>query len=256
MEFGLLGPLRVSDGSTNHAISSGKQRALLAILLLRARWVVQTETLVDMLWDGDPPRSAEVSLRNYVLRLRRSIGSAGERVRTSPGGYVFDAADEEIDVKTFDRLRLHAEAALRVGEVESAADMLDRALALWRGPALADVACDALQRDMGLALEEQRLHVIELKLQAECAAGRSKAAIPELLRLTAAHPWRESLWGQLMIAYVGSGRQAEALAVYRRVQRMLADELALRPGPALAALHARILMGEVSAEAALPSFVA
>src|SRR6266702_1248173 len=249
MEFGVLGPLLVSDGSSVHAVSSGKQRALLAALLLQAGWVVRAEQLIETLWDGRPPQSAEVTLRNYVVRLRKSIGAVGARIRTSSGGYLFEAADEEIDLRNFDRLRGRAELALRAGDVESAGGMLDRALALWRGPALADVASDALRRDRCPALEEQRLHVVELKLQADCAAGRSKAAIPELLRLTAAHPWRESLWGQLMVAYVRSGRQAEAWAAYRRVQRLLADELALRPGAELTALHSRILAGGVAIEA-------
>jgi DNA-binding SARP family transcriptional activator len=256
MEFGLLGPLRVSDGSSIHAVSSGKQRTLLAALLLRAGWVVRAEQLIELVWDGHPPRSAEVTLRNYVARLRRSIGAVGTRIRTSPGGYVFEAADEEIDLRVFDRLHVRAEQALRAGDVESAGGMLDRALALWRGPALADVASDTLHRDLTPALDEQRLHVLELKLQADCASGRSKAVIPELLRLTAAHPWRESLWAQLMVAYVRSGRQADALAAYRRVQRMLADELALRPSPELTALHSKILAGGMEMCAPLPSLAA
>ena len=251
MEFGLLGPLRVSDGSSVHPVSSGKQRTLLAALLLRAGWVVRAEQLIELLWDGRPPRSADVTLRNYIVRLRRSIGAAGTRIRTAPGGYVIEAVDDEIDLRIFDRLRVRAEQALRAGDVESAGGMLDRALALWRGPALADVACDTLHRELSPALEEQRLHVLELKLQADSAAGRSKAVIPELLRLTAAHPWRESLWGQLMVAYARSGRQAEALAVYRRVQRMLSDELALRPSAGLTALHAKILTGDAAIDAPL-----
>ncbi|HET9172012.1 MAG TPA: AfsR/SARP family transcriptional regulator [Actinospica sp.] len=255
MEFGLLGPLFVSDGSAVHAVSSGKQRALLAALLLRAGWVVRAEQLIETLWDSRPPRSAEVTLRNYVVRLRKSIGAAGARIRTSSGGYVFEAADEEIDLRIFDGLRVRAESALRAGDVESAGGMLDRALALWRGPALADVVSLTLHRDLGPALEEQRLHAVELKLRAECASGRSTAAIPELLRLTAAHPWRESLWGHLMVAYAQSGRQAEALAVFRRVQRMLADELAIRPGAELAALHARILAGDAVLPTSSPVLV-
>lgn len=255
MEFGLLGPLLVNDGSSIHAVSSGKQRALLAALLLRAGWAVRAEQLIETLWDGRPPRSAEVTLRNYVVRLRKSIGAVGARIRTTSGGYVFEAADEEIDMRIFDRLRVRAELALRAGDVESARGMIDRALALWRGPALADVASDVLHRELRPALEEQRLHVVELKLQADCASGRSSAAIPELLRLTAAHPWRESVWGQLMVAYAQSGRQAEALAAYRRVQRMLADELALRPGAELMALHSMILAGDVPSSAQLPSLV-
>src|SRR5258708_354035 len=175
MELGLLGPLLVRDGLSIHAVSSGKQRALLAALLLRAGWGVRAEQLIETLWGGRPPRSADVTLRNYVVRLRRSIGAVGARIRTAPGGYVLEAADEEIDLRIFDRLRIRAEVALRAGDVESAGGMLDRALALWRGPALADIACDALHRDLSPALDEQRLHVIELKLQAECASGRSKA---------------------------------------------------------------------------------
>jgi DNA-binding SARP family transcriptional activator len=252
MEFGLLGPLLVSDGSSIHAVSSGKQRVLLAALLLRAGWVVRGEELIETLWDGRPPRSAEVTLRNYVVRLRRSIGAVGARIRTSPGGYVLDAADEEIDLRVFDLLCTRAESALRAGDAGSAVGLLDRALELWRGPVLADVACDALHRDLSPAMEEQRLHAVELKLQADCASGRSKAAIPELLRLTAAHPWRESLWAQLMVAYVRSGRQADALATYRSVRRMLADELALSPGGELTVLHARILAGDATVSAPLP----
>src|SRR5947209_9861814 len=146
MEFGVLGPLLVSDGSSVHAVSSGKQRALLAALLLRAGWIVQAEQLIETLWDGHPPRSADVTLRNYVARLRKSIGAVGARIRTSSGGYLFEAADEEIDVRNFDRLRANAELALRAGDVEAAAGLLGRALALWRGPAAADVASDALRR--------------------------------------------------------------------------------------------------------------
>ena len=128
MEFGVLGPLLVSDGSSVHAVSSGKQRALLAALLLRAGWIVQAEQLIETLWDGHPPRSADVTLRNYVARLRKSIGAVGARIRTSSGGYLFEAADEEIDVRNFDRLRANAELALRAGDVAAIAWILLRLL--------------------------------------------------------------------------------------------------------------------------------
>jgi len=243
MEFGLLGPLLVHDGEQPRAIGSAKQRVLLAALLLQAGQTVSTDSLTERLWNGRPPASADVVLRNHVLRLRRCIGAAGRRIITRNGGYLLDVAEEEFDLRRFDRLCVLAENAASAGATEEAAELLDDALTLWRGSALADIPSDGLHRDARPALEERRLDALELKLELQCALGRFRTAIPALFRLVEAHPLREGLWAHLMNALFRSGRQAEALDAYRRIERLLREELGIQPGPVLRALQRQILLG-------------
>src|SRR6478609_268214 len=139
MEFGILGPLLVRDGAGDRPLPAAKQRVLLAALLVRRGQVVPAEVLADTVWDGRPPRTAATTLRNYVMRLRKALGEAGERLVTEAGGYLLAADAEEFDAERFSRLRGLGHDRLRHDEPERAAAHYERALALWRGPALVDV---------------------------------------------------------------------------------------------------------------------
>lgn len=244
MEFGILGPLLVRDETGDRLVSAPKQRVVLAALLLRPGQVVPMDTLAETLWDGHPPRSAVASMRNYIMRLRSGLGPAGERISSRSGGYLVEVGENELDSLRFARLRDQGAAAAQEGSFERAAATLGAALALWRGPALADVPSDTLQRDECQRLAESRLDALELKLDAECRLGRYGPAVTELQGLTAAHPERERLWALLMTALYHNGRQSDALAAYRRIRAILADEIGVEPGAELQAVHQWILAAD------------
>ena len=241
MEFGVLGPLLVRDESgAATTVRAAKQRTLMATLLLRAGRVVPVDQLVETIWDGRPPASAVPSLRNYVLRLRTCLGGAGERIGFRDRGYVLEAAENEVDLLRFARLRDDGAAAFERGEYALAAELLARGLREWRGPALADVESDALQREDRPHLAESRLDAVELRLEAEF---RSVGRVPwtaELRELARAHPERERLWGHLLTSLHADGRDTEALSEYRRMERVLVQDYGVQPGERLRALHQRI----------------
>ncbi|GGQ85374.1 AfsR/SARP family transcriptional regulator [Kitasatospora griseola] len=230
MEFGILGPLLVRDGTGARPVPAAKQRALLAALLVRRGQVVPTEVLVDTVWDGRPPRTAATTLRNYVMRLRRALGAAGERLATEAGGYLLAVHADELDADRFIRLRDVGHALLRDDEPERAAAHFEQALALWRGPTLVDLPSETLRRTEADWLAEARLDILEGRAEAVLALGRHPELLDGLRSLTAAHPERERLWAQLMTTLYRCGRRSEALAVYERARRVLADELGVRPG--------------------------
>ncbi|MEV8092765.1 BTAD domain-containing putative transcriptional regulator [Kitasatospora sp. NPDC085879] len=244
MEFGILGPLLVRDGEGDRPVPAAKQRALLAALLVRRGQVVPADVLADTVWDGRPPRTAATTLRNYVMRLRKALGEAGQRLATEAGGYLLAADAEEFDADRFTRLRDLGHAQLRAGEPERAAAHYEQALALWRGPALVDIPSEVLRGAETGRLAEARLDVLEGRTEAVLALGRHTELLGELRSLTAAHPERERLWAQLMTALYRSGRQSEALAVYGQVRRVLADELGVDPGSELRAVHCGILRAD------------
>ena len=237
MEFGILGPLLVRDDSGPRAVPAGKQRILLAALLVRPEQTVSLETLADLLWDGRPPQSHVATMRNYVMRLRRRLGTAGYRVKTGLGGYRIDVGKHEFDVLRFARLRGAGAAAFRAGGYEEAARLAGEALAVWRGPVLEDVPSDTLRRDEAPRLDRMRLEAMELKLAAELMPGGRSGLVPELRALTAEHPDRERFWAQLMVALVRDGRRGEALVVYQEAQRTLARHLGTEPGVQLRQVH-------------------
>jgi len=241
MRFGILGPIFVHDDHAPRELPAAKQRILLAALLLQAGRSVSPEVLADAIWDGEPPASALVTVRNYVLRLRRALGPAGARIVTGQGGYLIRVEAHEFDVLQFAALRRQGTAALRQGAVEQAARLLGEAVDLWRGPALADVPSDLLHGGEASRLAELRLDTTELKLEAELRLGAYTSAIAELRGLTASNPGREALWAQLMSALYRSGRQAEALAAYHDARRFLIEEFGVEPGPRLRAAQQRIL---------------
>lgn len=235
MDFRILGPLEVEDGDRLLAIGQGKQRALLTLLVLRAGEVVSTDTLIDELWDGRPPETAQKSLQVYVSRLRKVLGDGV--IATRPPGYVLDVAPEDVDSHRFERLVSDA----REQSAADAATTLRGALALWRGAPLADVADEAFAQREIARLEELRIAAVEGRIDADLALGRHGRLAAELEALVRQHPYRERLRGQLMLALYRAGRQADALAAYRDTRSTLTDELGLEPGVELRELEQRIL---------------
>jgi basic membrane lipoprotein Med (substrate-binding protein (PBP1-ABC) superfamily)/DNA-binding SARP family transcriptional activator len=239
MHFRILGPVEVvSDGGLVR-LGSPKERALLGVLLLRRDEVVATPTLIDALWGERPPRTASHSLQSYVSRLRAVLGA--DRIRTQPPGYVLDVGPDDLDAARFETLVTAARDALSDGDPASASASLREALELWRGPPLADVASDL--HVVGDLERLERLHAaaIEAWAEAELALGHHQEVLPELERLTAGAPLQEPLWSSRILALHRSGRSADALQVYERLRRTLADELGVDPSPTLCRLHERLL---------------
>jgi DNA-binding SARP family transcriptional activator len=245
MEFCLLGPLAVRRGDTVLPLPAGKQRALLAALLLNANQVVPVEELAETLWGTAPPPSARVSVQNYVGRLRKALAEEGHsRICTRPRGYVINIAAGELDMTRFEGLLGAARQAARDGSWESAAAQACASLALWRGEALADVESDLLAAREAPRLAELRLQALETRIDADLHLGRPGEVIGELRQLAGAHPLRERLHALLMLALYRDSRQAEALAVYRQARAVLTEELGTEPGPELRQLHQQILVAD------------
>ena len=256
-EFGLLGPLLVRSGGTVIPVRRGHERALLAGLLLEANRVVSVERLAETLWGPMPPPSASATIRNYVRRLRQSLGeSVRARISTQPRGYLIHVADSELDLARFEELVASARAAARGGAWECAADAAGAALALWRGEPLADIESATLRLREVPRLAELRLQALEARLNADLYLGRDGEVVAELQRLVAAHPLRERLHALLMLALYRCGRQSDALAAYQRVRAMLVEELGAEPGAELARLHQRILAADPALELPQPAGVA
>lgn len=242
LDFLILGPLEVRDDGQERPIRGSKQRAVLAILLLEAGRVVSSDRLIDLLWGERPPPSAAASLQNFVSQLRRLLGP--ETISTTPPGYRLEAAPHQLDVVRFQRA---VDRARALPPDERAAQLRD-ALALWRGPALADLAFEPFAEHESARLEELRLSVLEDRIDADLATGRDADLVGELDALVREHPLRERLHGQLMLAFYRSGRQAEALDVYHDMRRRLVDELGIEPSGTLHQLHSAILRQDARLE--------
>ena len=242
LEFCLLGPVVVRCGEVALPVPRGRQRAVLAVLLLNAGRVVSVGEIAETLWGTAPLPSATATVRNYVKRLRRVLGDADQaRIVTRSPGYVIRVDPGELDVARFEVLLEGARDAARGGSWEAAADQARAALALWRGEPLADVESEALALREVPRLAELRLQAAELRIDAELRLGRHGVVIAELERMAAAHPLREHLHALLMLALYRDGRQAEALAAYQHARRVLVDELGAEPGAELRELHRQIL---------------
>jgi DNA-binding SARP family transcriptional activator len=239
MEFRILGPLEVRQSAQPVACRGGKQRLLLATLLVHANEVVSTDRLLEALWGDEPPPTAQKALQMHVSQLRRILEPG--LLLTRPPGYELRLNGGELDLQRFEADAAQARAAAAAGRPEDASSLLGRALALWRGPALADLTFEESLQPEIARLEELRVRALEDRIEADLALGRHAAVVAELEALTTAHPLRERLRGQLMIALYRSGRQAEALDVYRETRRLLVDELGLEPSRDLKALEERIL---------------
>lgn len=236
MEYRLLGSLELVDGDRRLPLRGPRQRALLAALVVSVNEAVPETTLVERLWPDGPPASGSAALRVRVSQLRKLVGGA---IVTRAPGYLLAADPEQIDARRFERLV--AEGCRLAEEPERAAAVLREALALWRGPALADVGPLPFAELEAARLDELRLVALERVLEAELALGRHAEAVVELEALVAEKPLRENLRRLLMLALYRSGRQARALDVYRRGRDRLLGELGIEPGPALRELEAAIL---------------
>ena len=238
MHFRVLGPLEVDAGGGPIPLGGPKQRAVLAHLLIRANQLVPADTLVDGIWGDEPPEKARNVLQTYVSHLRKAIGR--DRIQSLAPGYRLRLDHPELDVTRFDALMRDAKKALPV-DPNIAVGMVDDALGLWRGPALADLADQPSLLVEAARLDELRLEAQEFRIEGLLAGGAEARAIGELEALLARHPWRESLWGLLMLGLYRDGRQAEALNAFQRAREILADELGIDPSPELLRLHERIL---------------
>jgi predicted ATPase/DNA-binding SARP family transcriptional activator len=220
-------------------LGATKQRALLALLLLNANTVVTRDRLIDALWGAEPPRSAVSSLQVYVHGLRRAVGA--ERIETHGTGYRLHLDPTELDLSRFDRLVDAAADALSAGRAADAAEDLGRALALWVGAPLAELAGEPVHEAEAGPLDERRLRALELFHDAQLALGRHDELVPELEGLIAAEPYRERFRAQHALALYRSGRQVDALAACRATRELLVEELGVEPGPELQELERRIL---------------
>lgn len=239
MEFGILGSLRVVDAGIDLSIGGPRHRALLAALLVHPGEIVATDRLVDVLWGARPPRSAPDMVHVRVSELRRALG-AGVLITRAPG-YLLDVRPEQVDAGRFLASIAAGRAAAAVPDPATASARFAEALALWRGPPLADIADSLFARAEIARLEDERLQAVESRIDAELALGRHAEVVPELRSLVVEHPLRERFWSQLMTALHRSGRSGEALSAYRGLRERLIDELGVEPGPALADLHLAIL---------------
>jgi DNA-binding SARP family transcriptional activator/streptogramin lyase len=250
-EFRILGPLEARENGRALAIGPGKQRALLALLLLETGEVVSTDRLIDALWGERPPASALNSVHVYVSQLRKVLGEGC--LITSGHGYLLALEPGQVDLGRFERLLGEGRELLARGEAKHASEVLHAALALWRGPPLTEVASEPFAQGEIARLEELRLEALEERIEADLALGCHDQLVPELEALVRANPLRERFRGQLMLALYRSGRQAEALESYRQARVTLVEEVGLEPGRRLQELERAILSQDPALDLPAPA---
>ena len=244
LEYRAMGGLSVVDGGAELSLGGPRQRRLAAVLLIDRNRVVSVDRLAEVVFAGQPPPAAATTLRSYVARLRRVVECAGSgsRVVTRPPGYMLEVGDEAFDVARFESSVAAGRACLARGDAAEASVVLRAGLGLWRGGAYAEFADEDWARAEAQRLGELRLVAYELLADAELASGRAAEIASELEGLATEHPLREAFQAKLMLALYRSGRQVEALRVYRAHRAVLAEELGLDPPPELAELEGRILV--------------
>ncbi|MFD4528176.1 BTAD domain-containing putative transcriptional regulator [Streptomyces sp. NPDC058470] len=236
MRYGILGVTQVEDDrGALVAVGGPRVRALLAALAQRPDRTVAQETLIDEVWAAEPPQDAPAALQALVGRLRRAIGK--DTVTSEAGGYRLRAAKDDVDLFAFEHLVAKGRSALASDDATTAATHLRDALALWRGPALADLP----DRTAATRPEALRVEATRTRVEADLRLGRADDVVPELKELTEAHPYDEALHALLIRALRDAGRGADALAAYERTRRRLTDGLGTDPGPELRALHTELL---------------
>ncbi|HEV2919688.1 MAG TPA: BTAD domain-containing putative transcriptional regulator, partial [Actinomycetota bacterium] len=258
IDFFLLGPLEARQRERPLRLGSIKHRMLLAKLLLHPNQVVSTEELIVAVWGEEPPPTVKQSLQNHVAALRKAIedgnGAGPRTLVTRDPGYLLQIDPERLDLHRFQRLDHEGREALAAGDPARAADLLRQALALWRGPALADVAASAdIAWPELVGVEELQVASTEARIEAELALGRHHELVAELEALVRLFPLREHLHGQLMLALYRSGRQADALAAYRAARKVLVDELGIEPSVGLQRLEQAILAQDPALELLVPA---
>ncbi|WP_329492804.1 BTAD domain-containing putative transcriptional regulator [Kitasatospora herbaricolor] len=242
LNFLLLGPLSIRLNVCEVHVSAPRQRVVMAALLLNANRVISVDRIAEYVWDGAPPPSAAATVRTYVMRLRQSLGeTASARILTRAPGYLLELGEHESDFGRFTAHRRRAAELAERGDLEGSSAELAEALALWREEPLVDIPSQTLRDVEGRYLQELRLQTMELRFDTELALLRHAEVVPELVRLVRKHPLREALVGKLMLALFRSGRQSEALDLYRRTRALLVEQLGADPSADLREVHRRIL---------------
>ncbi|GAA4708509.1 AfsR/SARP family transcriptional regulator [Phytohabitans rumicis] len=244
MRFRVLGPVQVRGTAGWSTIRTTKQRQVLAILLARAGYAVSADRIATEIWGEHPPPTVIPAIRVYVMHLRRTIGAGAARTLvTRNRGYEMAIDESDLDAWVFDRLLRSARHRMAQGDRPAAAATLSEALALWQGPAMADVpsgGTPAVAAEV-TRLEHRRLSAADLYFAAQLDLGRHAEVVDDLAEAVARHPLREPLREQLMLALYRCGRRVEALHSYRRGRELLVAELGLEPGRRLHDLHQAIL---------------
>jgi DNA-binding SARP family transcriptional activator len=242
MRYRILGPLEVLDAEGRSVPLGGRrERVLLAALLLEANRVVSCDRLIDAVWGESPPKTAANALQVHISKLRKTLAASsgtGSPLHTQAPGYVLRTSPGELDLEHFEE---QAAASHPDDGPAGLSARLAEALALWKGDVLEGLETNAFGRSDVARLEELRVSVLERRIEADLALGRHAELVGELEALVHTHPLREGLRGQLMIALYRSGRQADALGVYRHTRQVLTEELGIDPSPALQALELAIL---------------
>ncbi|CAL9371296.1 AfsR/SARP family transcriptional regulator [Streptomyces cellulosae] len=258
MDIAVLGPLAVRQADVSIVPSAGKPRQVLALLALRAGSVVPVPTLMDEVWGDAIPRSANTTLQTYILQVRRRISealgpsaevSAKDLLTTCFGGYQLTAQAVRSDLAEFNALVTRGDALLAEGNARAASATLERALSLWRGPALVDVPLGRVLATEVLGMDEARIRAKEMRIEADLRLGRHAALLGELRMLVSEHPLHEKLRAQLMLALYRSGHAWRALEAYQQLRRTLVEELGVDPSPRLQRLHQAVLAGDPRLEA-------
>jgi DNA-binding SARP family transcriptional activator len=248
LEFRVLGPVQVLRGGHQLALGGRTTLTLLASLAVSPGRIVPVDRLIDHVWDTDLPAHPRAALHNGVSRLRRLLG--GDILQMLGWGYRLDVDAGRLDLLRFDEHLAATRTALAQGRDEDALAALDDALGLWRGALLANVASPALHREVVPRLTDRYLTAVELRAELSLQRGRHETLADELWAVVSAHPLRERLVAQLMVALVRAGRRAEALAAYHALRCELREELGIDPVTALQDLHVAILRGDSSLERA------
>jgi SARP family transcriptional regulator, regulator of embCAB operon len=243
--FGALGPLLITVNGVQVPLGPPKQRAVLAMLLIRCNRPVSVDSLINAVWDKDPVPAARISIQSHISTLRRLLRDAGADPYTvlasAPPGYQLNVADAHFDVGRFSAAKTAGTEAAAAGRFAEASSHLSAALAEWRGPVLDDLRGYAFTEAYATKLSEDRLATYTARAEAEIACGRADGVIGELEAITAHHPFHEPLWAQLITAYYVTERQSDALGAYRRLKTALAEGLGIDPGPTVNGLHRQIL---------------
>ncbi|WP_331743250.1 AfsR/SARP family transcriptional regulator (plasmid) [Streptomyces sp. NBC_01136] len=242
MEYGILGPVQVRDNGVEIPLDGAKQRTVLAALLMAEGSFLADTELSWFLWGDHPPATLTAQLYTHVSRLRRVLGP-GAAITRRAQGYSLRTGAARIDLLEFQQVAARGQSALAAGRYREAGALLRDALALWRGPVLADVS-EHLASAEGPALEEARISVLAGRMEADLALGGHPRLVPALTRLVARHPLHERFRAQLMTALYRCDRRAEALAVYDRGRRLLIRELGIEPGALLRDVHRAVLASD------------
>ncbi|WP_326691091.1 MULTISPECIES: AfsR/SARP family transcriptional regulator [unclassified Streptomyces] len=263
MHIRVLGTLHAETAGASIVPSAAKPRQILALLALNSRHIVPVPDLMEEVWGANPPRSAPTTLQTYILQLRRRLRTAlgepagdgagpggrdvpGDKdiLATRHGGYQLEVAESDVDALEFERLTRAGHSAFETGDMAKASHLLTSALALWRGPALADLPHGKHLAIEVTRLEESRLGAIERRIAADLRLGRHREVLGELCALRGRYPLYENLHALLMIAFHQDGRSSDALIAFKRLRGTLVEELGLEPSPRLDRLHQAILRGE------------